>query len=74
MDHLVVRKTKCKYPLVDYDKSLIVMSNEYASILHQKVMDKEVAKEIRKQKRKEREDKMAKCAIDFLTPNEKETQ
>lgn len=38
------------------------MSNDYASILHQKVMDKEVAKEIKEQKRKEREDKMAKCA------------
>jgi signal recognition particle GTPase len=50
------------------------MSNEYASILHQKVMDKEVAKEIREQKKKEREDKMAKCVIDSLTPNEKETQ
>ncbi len=37
-------------------------------------MDKEVAKEIREQKKKEREDKMAKCVIDSLTPNEKETQ
>jgi hypothetical protein len=36
-------------------------------------MDKEVTKEIKKQKRKE-EDKMAKCAIDSLTLNEKETQ
>jgi hypothetical protein len=50
------------------------MSNEYASILHQKVMDKEATKEIREQKRKEREDKMAKCAVGSLTPNEKETQ
>ncbi len=49
-------------------------SNEYASILHQKVMDKEVAKEIREQKRREREDKMAKCVTDSLTPNEEETQ
>jgi hypothetical protein len=50
------------------------MSNEYASILHQKVVDKEVAKEIRKQKRMEREDNMPKCVIDSLTPNEKEIQ
>lgn len=50
------------------------MSNEYASILHQKVMDKKVTKEIREQKRKEKEDKMAKCVTDSLTPNEKETQ
>jgi hypothetical protein len=73
MHHLVIRKTKCKEPLIDYDKSLIVTSNEYASILHQKVMDKEVVKEIREQKWKEREDKMAKCVIDSLTLNEKET-
>jgi hypothetical protein len=37
-------------------------------------MGKEVTKEIKKQKRKEREDKMVKCAIDSLTLNEKETQ
>ncbi len=37
-------------------------------------MDKEVAKEIREQKRREREDKMAKCVTDSLTPNEEETQ
>jgi len=37
-------------------------------------MDKEVTKKIKEQKRKEREDKMAKCVLDCLTPNEKETQ
>jgi hypothetical protein len=37
-------------------------------------MDKEVTKKIKEQKRKEREDKMAKCVIDSFTPNEKETQ
>jgi hypothetical protein len=37
-------------------------------------MEKKVVEEIKEEKRKEREDKMAKFAIDSLTPNEKETQ
>jgi hypothetical protein len=33
--------------LVDYSKSLIITFNEYANVLPQKVVDKEVAKEIK---------------------------
>jgi hypothetical protein len=34
--------------LVDYNKSLITTFNEYANVLPQKVVDKKVAKEIKK--------------------------
>ncbi len=37
-------------------------------------MDKKVIEEIRKWKKKEREDKKAKCVIDSLTPIGKATQ
>jgi hypothetical protein len=39
---------KGRKPLIDYNKSLIIISNEYANILHEKVKDKKVIKEIRK--------------------------
>ncbi len=59
--------------LVDYSKSLIITFNEYANVLPQKVVDKEVAKEIKEQK-KEKEDKRAKHVVDSFTLVKKTTQ
>ncbi len=59
LPHLLTRKTRGKEPLVDYNQSYVVTSSEYFSILQQKVLAKEVAKVIKQQKKKEKEDKRA---------------
>jgi hypothetical protein len=38
--------------LVDYNKSLIITFNEYANVLSQKTVDKELTKESKKKKKK----------------------
>jgi hypothetical protein len=40
--------------LVDYNKSLIITFNEYANVLCQKTVDKELTKESKKKKKKRR--------------------
>jgi hypothetical protein len=40
-------KQRQRTMLVDYNKSLIITFNEYANVLPQKIVDEEVAKEIK---------------------------
>ncbi len=44
---------------MDYSQSNVVTLEEYLSIKQWKALDKEVAKQIRKSRRKERQDKQA---------------
>ncbi len=71
---LAYKKNKGEKPLVDYGQSHVVTSNEYSNILHKKTLDKKIAKEIRQQKWKQKEDKKAKRAIDFLNATERAVQ
>jgi hypothetical protein len=57
LSHLLARKIVGKKPLIDYNQLHVITSNEYSNILWKKVMEKEGIKKIKKQKRKEREEK-----------------
>jgi hypothetical protein len=61
--HLPVRKTCDKEPLIDYNYSHVVTSNEYLQILCQKAMDKKIVEVIREQRIKEREETKKRRAI-----------
>jgi uncharacterized protein YdbL (DUF1318 family) len=52
LPHLLTRRTNGKEPLVDYFQSHVVTSKEYLRIMQQKAMDREVVKQIQKNKRK----------------------
>jgi len=62
---LLVKKTKGRKSLVDYRQSHIIISKEYANILQNKTMDKEI---ITKIKEKERKRKTIKELNILLTP------
>jgi hypothetical protein len=47
LPHLLARKTKGREPLMHYSQFHVVTSDEYLQIMRQKVMEKEVVKEIR---------------------------
>jgi hypothetical protein len=49
---------------MDYNQSYVVTSSEYSKILQQETLAKEIAKIIRHQKRKKREDKKAQWVVD----------
>jgi hypothetical protein len=66
LPHLVIKKTKGKKPLVDYNQSHINTPNEYSNISQQKTMENEVIEEIRRQKKKEKEEKKIKCVVNSL--------
>jgi hypothetical protein len=55
--HLLARHTKGKKPSIDYSQSHVVTSFEYLDFLRKKTMEKIVAKEIRTNKRKWKENK-----------------
>ncbi len=57
------KKTQGKWPLVDYNQLHVVTFNEYLKIMWQITMDKETTKMIRKDKRKEREEKRARQVV-----------
>jgi hypothetical protein len=54
LPHQRARKRKGKESLIDYIKSHVVTFNEHLNILRHKAMEKDVAKKIKKQKKKER--------------------
>jgi aminoglycoside N3'-acetyltransferase len=70
---LFARKTKGIKSLVDYRQSHIIISKEYANVLQNKTMDKEI-KKIRAQKKKEKDNKRTKHIAYSLTVNGKKTQ
>ncbi len=71
LPHLVIKKIKGKKPLVDYNQSHINTPNEYSNISRQRTMEKEVIEEIKRQKRKESEEKRVECVANSLPTIEK---
>ncbi len=61
LPHLLTIRTHGIKPLVDYFQSHIMISKKYLRIMRQKAMDREVAKQIRKNRRKERQEKHLQC-------------
>ncbi len=67
LPHLPLRCTRGRRPLVDYSKSHVVIFAKYLNILRKKIIDKVVAKEIRKGKRKQKKHKQAKRVVELGT-------
>jgi hypothetical protein len=63
---LPARKIRRKEPLMFYNQSYVVTSNEYFSILQQNTLAKEATKALRQQKRKKKKDKRAQRVVDSL--------
>jgi hypothetical protein len=64
------KKTHGKEPLVDYSNSQVVTPYQYLVQLNQRVMEKEIAKNIKELKAKEREEKMSNRVYHTLTQEE----
>ncbi len=58
--HLPIRHSKGKDPLIDYSKSHVMINFEYVDILRRKTMEKVAIKEIKVDKKKDKEDKQVK--------------
>jgi hypothetical protein len=58
--HLPTRHTKGGKSLIDYSQSHVVTSSKYFDIVRRIIMEKAVAKEIKVDKKKDKEDKKIK--------------
>jgi hypothetical protein len=54
LPHLLVRHTRVEEPLVDYFQSYVVTCVEYLNIQRKETMDKTIAKEIKKRKKRKK--------------------